>query len=237
MKKKLPLVGIILFLLTAAWSAAAMVLLRGVGAYRLGTGLGTALAVARPFTSIAAVLLAIVLVIWLLARKSAKAAIEPAAAGESAGEAPAASKPVKEKKAKKEKKKEIKADEGKIPPAPAEPKIQPKAPEAAGETVLVSNLNTEDLRKPVEPVAVPAEPVQEAAYEAATELIPAEPEQDEGAVEAIPSVPEQDEGATELMPAPVVDAVPCCPQCGEPIVKEGQRFCAKCGTELKGGGV
>ena len=72
MKQRLKVAAWVLLVLLAAYTAVTWALLRGVGAYRLGTTLGRVLAVTRPFALAGAVLLALVLGAgFLLRRRSA----------------------------------------------------------------------------------------------------------------------------------------------------------------------
>ena len=100
---------IALTVVLAAYTIAAAVLLRGLGAYRMGTGLGQVLAVSRPYTLAAAVVLAAGLLIRLALRRRKKAKeaarqdkVAPAAATElmpgNAGKKIAPARPVPEKK-------------------------------------------------------------------------------------------------------------------------------------------
>ena len=218
MKRKLYLAGVGGLAVLGIYSLVAGRLLRGAGAYRMSTTLGTVLAQSRPYTALAAwVLLAVLAVIALvygkkrydagtlklpgLKRKAAVEKIAPAAATEpmapAAGTAPMAA-------------------EGKIPPAgatmpmpgaepvpapaPVEEKIAPAAPMAAEDKILPAGATV--AMPEAEPVSVPA-PVEEKITLAAPAAGP---------------VPE----------------VRFCMRCGAKLFP-GQKFCAKCGTPVGGG--
>ena len=142
MKRKLYFVGLAVLALLGIYSLAAGRMLRGAGAYRMGTTLGTVLAQSRPYTALAAwvllAVLAVITVIWgrkayaagtLRLPKRKKREEKPAApvggtapmpAG--AGKIPAAGATAP-----------MPAGEGQIPPAaPAEP-MEEEIPAGAGE--------------------------------------------------------------------------------------------------------
>ncbi len=81
MKRKLSFLGLVLTLLLGIYSAAAWIVLRGTGAYRVGTTLGTVLAVSRPYTTLAAVFLfavtGAVLIVYLRRRNANKGTAAP----------------------------------------------------------------------------------------------------------------------------------------------------------------
>lgn len=60
MKRKLFVLDVILTLLLGIYSAVAWVMLRGAGAYRFGTTLGSVLAVSRPYTTLASAVLFVI---------------------------------------------------------------------------------------------------------------------------------------------------------------------------------
>jgi len=268
MKKKLPLIGLILTVLLTVWSVVSIVLLRGAGAYRVGTKLGNILAASRPYTLAAAILLIAALLTWLAIRKSRKASVIPAAPAQPDNAATSFPKPKKQEKNKKQK-----AGSKKIAPAATEAKIAPKPPMEDNETVLVRH--TEDMTGAADTQTIqPATPemgsttvlISPAApeSESSTVLIaPAAPIEEEATIllsveethiepEDHGTLPVPEEGAPQIQTMPPTEkpvddsdtqllptgdsVTPCCPECGTPIVKDGQRFCAKCGTELKGGG-
>lgn len=128
MKRKLLLLDVILALLFGIYSAAAWVKLRGAGAYRVGTTLGSVLAISRPYTTLAAVVLfaiaGIALVLHLRGRGTKKGA-------------PAGEKIVPKKGQK---------------PAPEEPKLQPAKGASAEEATVP--LETETMAMETETTAM-----------------------------------------------------------------------------------
>ena len=65
MKKQLKRLLLVLLAVTTGYTAAASVLTRGLGVYRMNTALGRVLAVSRPYTGLAALLLWAAALVWL----------------------------------------------------------------------------------------------------------------------------------------------------------------------------
>lgn len=202
--------------LLAAYSAGAWWMMRGAGAYRMGTGIGGALAASWQFTALGAALLGIPLLIrlgWMIRRKRRPAAqaAEPA-------------KPGRKKRGKEE-------------PAPTE-KLAPASPE--DETILL----TDEKIAPASPedamVLLEEESIAPAAPEGGR--IPPAPPQDATVLlteeppapveEPVPPAPPAEPIAPSAEPA--LPANPCCPRCGA-AGKPGQKFCTKCGAPMGGG--
>ena len=220
---------IALTVVLAAYTIAAAVLLRGLGAYRMGTGLGQVLAVSRPYTLAAAVVLAAGLLIRLALRRRKKAKeaarqdkVAPAAATElmpgNAGKKIAPARPVPEKKPARKGKKVQPVE--KLAPSAAElggaDKIAPagKIAPAAPTVPMAQAAKAEEKPAPAATVLMPeaAAKREEKPAPAATELMP------------------------ETAPAKLPTAGPrVCAVCGAPL-KAGQKFCVKCGAQAPEGG-
>ena len=164
MKKRLKIVGLILLLLTA-YSVAAAVLLRGLGAYQLGTQVGKLLAVSRPYTMAAAavgwMITAVCVLLWARRKKRASAQENQPRIAPTVGVG------------------ETTPDEE---PAQAQPKIAPAAPmPAPEEPAPASAAPTELMPEPEEPAPACAAPTElmpapeepAPACAAPTELMPA----------------------------------------------------------------
>ena len=117
MKKKLGIAALVLAILLTGYSVAASLSLRGLGAYRLSTGLGRVLSLSWQYTALAAVLLwALLAAAMRLKKRRQKSKLAPAA-----GERPQqpAARPEKPRPARKSEKPSAKVSEkkAKIPPA------------------------------------------------------------------------------------------------------------------------
>ena len=256
MKRKLYFVGLAVLALLGIYSLAAGRMLRGAGAYRMGTTLGTVLAQSRPYTALAAwvllAVLAVITVIWgrkayaagtLRLPKRKKREEKPAApvggtapmpAG--AGKIPAAGATAP-----------MPAGEGQIPPAaPTEP-MEEKIPAGAGEAPAAEAT----VPMPAEgegqiPPAAPAEPMEEETSAGAGEASAAEatvrmPAEGEGQIPpAAPAEPMEEEipagaGEAPAAAAPVPAAEQTPPAAGQPDPAPEVRFCMHCGAKLWAG--
>lgn len=210
MKRKLSLAALVLMVLLGVYSAVAYSMLRGAGAYRIGTTVGSILARSWQYTALAAVLLLLILAVPRLLRLVRRKPGTQAASG--------VSEPVKkEKKAGLLRKKA---------PAAAE-RIQPAAGTApmAGDTGKIPPAaGTVPMPGPEEEIPPAGSTVfmPQAEYPQAGETVPMSQELGEAL-----------DGTSEAMqPDPSAGRV--CPNCGMPY-EGGQSFCAQCGTPLEGG--
>lgn len=255
MKRKLFIIGWALALVLGIYSITAWRVLRGAGAYRIGTTLGSVLAHSRPYVTLVAVLLLAAMVVWSVLKLKARAAAKKEALREDeeqdgsgfvpegpVPEKPVSEEPVAEESVPKQKKRGRKkaagakssGSEGKI--KPAGPQTGEKISPAAATTQPTEDSQTTEqllekpsaVRKDTEDITefLPERPA--VGHEEVTEFLP------EG-----PAVP-YDKGATALLGeepqnlAPARDNTVRCRNCGA-VLKAGQRFCTKCGTPLSGG--
>ena len=213
MKRKLTLAALLFMVLLAVYSAAAWWMLRGAGAYRMGTTMGSVLAGSWQYTALAALLLLLILaaprLVRLLRRGPGKAPAQPA----------------HEKK--KRRKGTPAAQSGAVPPASGTaPMAQScKIPPAAG----TMPMPREDKVPPAPPAGATVPMPREGAIPPAAGTVP---------MPAEGTIPPA--GGTVPMPQedPIPPAGPAapriCPGCGTPY-EEGQAFCAQCGADLRGG--
>lgn len=224
MKRKLSLAALVLMVLLGVYSAVAYSMLRGAGAYRIGTTVGSILARSWQYTALAAVLLLLILAVPRLLRlvrrkpgtQAASGASEPGKKEKKAGllrkKAPAAAERIQPAAGTAP----MAGGNGKIPPAagtapmPQEGKIPP-----AGATAPMPG--PEEMPMDGSTAFMP-----QAEYPQAGETVPMSQERGEAP-----------DGTSEaVQPDPAAGRV--CPNCGMPY-EGGQRFCAQCGTPLEGG--
>lgn len=232
MKRKLLLLDVGLLLLLGGYSAVGWWKLRGAGAYRMGTTLGTVLSLSCPYTTLAAfVLLAItvaVLLVWFRKRRKAKS-VEPLEG--------TASEVKKKRKGKQTQ-----------PEPETEQKIQPARGNADPEaTVPMEDETTvpmdDEATVPMEETTAAGEvtvPMEETVHMA--EETP--PLEKIVSIEAESSVSHKAASALDKSASTVSKAaaeserdteagLPRCASCGA-VMKPGQRFCTRCGTPVKG---
>ena len=217
MKRKLSLAALILMAALAVYSAAAWWMLRGAGAYRMGTSMGSILAGSWQYTALAALLLFLVLAIprllRLLRRRpgAVQAQNQPVQARERSG------------LLKKKKGAAPAAQSGKVSPAAGTvPMAQGgKIPPAAGTVPMPQG---DKIPPAGGTVPMPQEP---SALSAADTVPMSQGDKISPAGGTVPMP--QEPPAPPVGPAPRV-----CPGCGTPY-EDGQAFCAQCGTALKGG--
>ena len=221
MKRKLFVAGLVLLVPLSAYSIAAWWMLRGAGAYRMGTTLGAVLANSRLYTTLAAVVLLLALgagtALHLRRRKqlAAQAEKKTVRLAEGQGEkAHLSSQEETERLEETEKlqpagpapeKTELLEEDGKIPPAgPA-----PEKTELLRETEKI-------------PPAGPAAPeAPDPAAEAGT-LQPRKPSAEAGPVPAAQSAPPSGAAAEPLPEAPAPIAAPPVPAGGPASSQEGK---------------
>ena len=235
MKWKLSLAALILMLLLGGYSIGAWMMLRGAGAYRLGTSMGQILAASWQYTALAAVLLLLILGIPRL-RKLLRYGIKGSLKNDNGKEdkIPPASGTIPM------------VQEDKIPPAsgtipmPQEDKIPPasgtipmvqedKIPSASGTIPMAQ----EDK---IPPASGTIPMMQEEKIPPASGTIPM-PQEDKSppASGTIPMVQEDKippASGTIPMAQKKEDDTSVCPNCGAPCGKN-QKFCTRCGTRLK----
>lgn len=260
MKRKLFIIGWVLALVLGIYSITAWRVLRGAGAYRIGTTLGSVLAHSRPYVTLVAVLLLAAMVVWSVLKLKARAAAKKEALRkdeeqdgsgfvpegpvpeEPVPEKPVSEEPVAEESVPKQKKRgrkkaagaKFSGSEGKI--KPAGPQAGEKiSPAAATTQPTEDSQTTEQLLEKPSAVRKDTEDI--------TEFLPEGPAVGhEEVTEFLPEGPAvpYDKGATALLGeepqnlAPARDNTVRCRNCGA-VLKAGQRFCTKCGTPLSGG--
>ena len=115
MKKKIGAALLVLAALLTAYSVTAFLLLRGLGAYRLSTGLGRVLSVSWQYTALAALLIWLLLAAVGLRKRDKKQKLAPASGKQEKNPAPVSSKKIPP--AKGSKKPGSTGEKKKIPPA------------------------------------------------------------------------------------------------------------------------
>lgn len=237
MKRKLLLLDVGLLLLLGGYSAVGWWKLRGAGAYRMGTTLGTVLSLSCPYTTLAAfVLLAItvaVLLVWFRKRRKAKS-VEPLEGTAS------------------EVKKKRKGEQTQPEPE-TEQKVQPARGNAGPEATVPMD---DEATIPMEETTAAGEetvPMEE-AIAAGEVTVPMEetvlmaeetpPLEKIVSMEAESGVSHKAASALDKTVSTVSKAaaeserdteagLPRCASCGA-VMKPGQRFCTRCGTPVKG---
>lgn len=236
MKRKLSLVGILIWFLLTVYSVVAWWMLRGAGAYRIGTQLGGILSVSRQYTALAAVLLGLVLgisfLVWFIRKNKG------IAAGLSAVQ----------KRLSRKGKRDAGSTDGTLPPVegqvPAQAqqateKLRPRRGSAdAGDAAALPDGTAAPDDTPVMPDSYGA------AVDSETALLPGGGSPDD-ATALLPGAAPVVDDATVLLPAesaapektrpntaPAADGL-FCPQCGA-AVRAGLKFCTHCGCALKG---
>lgn len=220
MKKIAKRIALVVLAVTAVYTAIAWFLLRGLGAYRLGTTVGMILSHSWQYTGLAALVLAAWAVISsLLRRKKGDKIAAAAPDGSAVQPAP------EEKKARRGKKGKAASD--RIRPARPEGKLAPAAPAAeGGETAPMPGDGGQagaTMPMPDNVGEAGATMPMPGGFEAADETLPM-PE-DVGETGATALMPEDAGGAAERQAF--------CPNC-HAAVKPGAKFCVKCGARLGG---
>ena len=195
MKRKLFVVGLVLLVPLSAYSIAAWWMLRGAGAYRMGTTLGSVLSGSRPYTSLAAAALFLALAagtaLHLRRRKQLAAQAEKKTVRLAEGQGEKAHLPSQEETERLE-------EDGKIPPAGPDPE----------KTELLKETEK------IPPAGPAASETPDPAAEAGT-LQPRKPSAEAGPVPAAQSAPPSGAAAEPLPEAPAPIAAPPVPA-GEP---------------------
>ena len=240
MKRIVQQVGLVLFLITAVYSFITWRLLRGAGAYRMGTSLGKVLSVSRPWTTLAAIILGIIvairLLLWLRRRSTIRATQQDSAAG---------TQPVSGTQGRKRSRigrKKNPVPEAQIPPAvPFTPAANPEL--LPGDTLTAAPGQTWNGQTYVPPTTQLADPVQgmiltdpyvqpSQPYDYIPQAQPPAPVPSMQETFPVSAVP-QPEPQPRMPHAPVPRF---CPQCGSPLEGAG-KFCPNCGCKVEGGGV
>ena len=214
MKRKLFVAGLVLLVPLSAYSIAAWWMLRGAGAYRMGTTLGSVLSGSRPYTSLAAAALFLALAagtaLHLRRRKQLAAQAEKKTVRLAEGQGEKAHLPSQEETERLEEteklqpagpapeKTELLEEDGKIPPAGPDPE----------KTELLKETEK------IPPAGPAASETPDPAAEAGT-LQPRKPSAEAGPVPAAQSVPPSGAAAEPLPEAPAPIAAPPVPA-GEP---------------------
>lgn len=255
MKRKLPLIGTTIMVLLIAYSAVAWWMLRGAGAYRMGTQLGGILSASWQYTALAALLLAFILGIPFVFRRirKSKAAELPnvqkkphggrkRGVAEAEGQTAMQTQQDTEKLQPRRGTRTSSGDETVLlsdDAASPDDKTELLSDDAVGpddETVLLSDGTVGPNDKTVllnDGVTAPLVG-SDSIHDDTTVLLP----------EAVPAT----ENDTVLLQSESVgsekaqpnDTPPsdksCCPKCGAPV-RVGQKFCTRCGCVLRGGSV
>lgn len=227
MKRKWPLIGTAIMVLLIAYSAVAWWMLRGAGAYRMGTQLGGILSASWQYTALAALLLAFVLGIPFVFRSVRKS---------NAVELPDA-----QKKPHGGGKKGVAEAEGQTAAQTQQDteKLQPRRgihASSGDETVLLND----DTASPNDETVLLSDgtTVQlsggDCIHDNTTVLLPeAVPATENDTVLLQSESVGSEKAQTNVVPAS--DKL-CCPKCGA-SVRVSQKFCTRCGCVLRGGSV
>lgn len=265
MKRKLFIIGWALALVLGIYSITAWRVLRGAGAYRIGTTLGSVLAHSRPYVTLVAVLLLAAMVVWSVLKLKARAAAKKEALRKDeeqdgsgfVPEGPVPEEPVPEKPVSEEPVPEEPVAEESVPKqkkrgrkkaagakfSGSEGKIKPAGPQT-GEKIspaAATTQPTEDSQTTEQLLEKPSAVRKDT--EDITEFLPEGPAVGHEEVTEFlpegPAVPD-DKGATALLgeePQNLAPARDNTVRCRNcgAVLKAGQRFCTKCGTPLSGG--